>query len=107
MPLAKPEPVRINIGDAVQVSGLLQAPPEARTCAVLAHGAGAGMTHPFMAAVAGGLCERGLGGFKNEVFADKDDKGEVVSNKRLIGFLDKHTKKKRWYIEDKKHLAPF
>jgi hypothetical protein len=42
------------------VSGLLQAPPQARACTVLAHGAGAGMAHPSMAAVAGGLAERGI-----------------------------------------------
>src|SRR5262249_13170591 len=34
--------------------------PNARACYVLAHGAGAGMTHPFMAAVAAGLGERGI-----------------------------------------------
>ena len=32
----------------------------ARCCYVLAHGAGAGMTHPFMAAVADELAERGI-----------------------------------------------
>ena len=31
-----------------------------RACYVLAHGAGAGMTHPFMAAAADGLAERGI-----------------------------------------------
>jgi predicted alpha/beta-hydrolase family hydrolase len=39
---------------------LFQAPKEARACYVLAHGAGAGMTHPFMAAVAQGLAERAV-----------------------------------------------
>src|SRR5206468_3413608 len=34
-------------------------PSRARACHVLAHGAGAGMAHPFMAAVASGLAERG------------------------------------------------
>src|SRR5207245_3247892 len=29
-------------------------------CYVMAHGAGAGMTHPFMAAIANGLAERGI-----------------------------------------------
>jgi uncharacterized protein len=56
----KAEPVSIIVGDAVRVSGLLQAPPQARACCVLAHGAGAGMAHPFMAAVAAGLAERGI-----------------------------------------------
>jgi len=55
-----PRPVTITMNDAQRVSGLLQAPPDARTCYVLAHGAGAGMTHPFMAAVANGLAERGI-----------------------------------------------
>ena len=48
----KPEPVTITVDDAHHVSGLLLAPPGARACYLFAHGAGAGMTHPFMAAVA-------------------------------------------------------
>jgi predicted alpha/beta-hydrolase family hydrolase len=50
--------VKIAIDDPQQVSGLLQAPRGARACCVLAHGAGAGMAHPFMAATADGLAER-------------------------------------------------
>ena len=53
-------PISIEVNDAIRVSGLLQAPPGARACYVLAHGAGAGMDHPFMAAVARGLALRGL-----------------------------------------------
>ena len=60
MGIATPEPVTIEIDAAQRVSGLLQAPPAARSGYVLAHGAGAGMTHPFMAAVADGLAERGI-----------------------------------------------
>jgi predicted alpha/beta-hydrolase family hydrolase len=48
------------VNDVQRVSGLLQVPPDARACYVLAHGAGAGMTHPFMAAIADGLAERGI-----------------------------------------------
>ncbi len=47
------------VGD-VSVSALLEAPPNAAALLVLAHGAGAGMTHPFMAAMAGGLAERAI-----------------------------------------------
>jgi predicted alpha/beta-hydrolase family hydrolase len=54
------EPVTIAVDDAHRVSGLLLAPPQARACYVLAHGAGAGMTHPFMAAVANELADRGI-----------------------------------------------
>jgi len=50
-----PQAVTIAIDDVLAVSGLLQVPRQARACYVLAHGAGAGMTHPFMAAVADGL----------------------------------------------------
>jgi len=60
MPSATPQPVTLVIDDTQRVSGLLQAPPAARACYVLAHGAGAGMAHPFMGAVAGGLAERGI-----------------------------------------------
>ena len=60
MPVPDGKPVTIAVNDAVRVSGLLQAPPRARACYVLAHGAGAGMRHPFLAAVASGLGERGI-----------------------------------------------
>src|SRR5262252_510572 len=52
--------VTIAVDDASSVRGLLQAPPHARACYVLAHGAGAGMRHPFLSAVATGLAERGI-----------------------------------------------
>ena len=54
------QPLTIAVDDAHSVSGLLLAPPQARACYILAHGAGAGMAHPFMAAVAAGLAERGI-----------------------------------------------
>jgi len=53
-------PLPIVIDDSTRVSGLLQVPPRATACFVFAHGAGAGMTHPSMAAVAAGLFERGI-----------------------------------------------
>lgn len=58
MPIANPEPVIISVDGGGDISGLLQTPQQAHLCYVLAHGAGAGMTHPFMAAVASGLAER-------------------------------------------------
>ena len=42
------------------LSALFQRPEPAIACLVLAHGAGAGITHPFMAAVADGLFARGV-----------------------------------------------
>jgi predicted alpha/beta-hydrolase family hydrolase len=55
-----PQAVSFAVDDQRQVSGILLAPSEARVCYVLAHGAGAGMAHPFMAAIANGLAERGI-----------------------------------------------
>ena len=52
--------VTITVDTAHSVSGLLLAPPSARACYVLAHGAGAGMFHPFMDVVARELGERGI-----------------------------------------------
>lgn len=54
------KPLTISVEGARRVSGLLTTPPDARACYVLAHGAGAGMTHPFMSSVAVGLGERGI-----------------------------------------------
>jgi uncharacterized protein len=53
-------PVSFAVDDARRVSGLLHAPHSACACYVLAHGAGAGMTHPFMASIADGLADRGI-----------------------------------------------
>ena len=60
MSSAVPQPVTISVSDTDRVSGILQAPAQPRACYVLAHGAGAGMTHPFMAAIAEGLAKRGV-----------------------------------------------
>ena len=57
--MIRPQAVAITI-DGSKVSGLLQVPRKARFCYVLAHGAGAGVAHPFMAAIADGLGERGI-----------------------------------------------
>jgi predicted alpha/beta-hydrolase family hydrolase len=55
------EPLEIVVGDRVgRVSGLLLRPPEPWAGYVLAHGAGAGMTHPFLEAVARALLARGM-----------------------------------------------
>jgi predicted alpha/beta-hydrolase family hydrolase len=54
------EPVTIAVDDARTVSGVFLAPAQARACYVFAHGAGAGMAHPFMEHVASELGERGI-----------------------------------------------
>jgi predicted alpha/beta-hydrolase family hydrolase len=52
--------VTIVVDATRRVSGLLLAPADARVCYVLAHGAGAGMAHPFMAAITNACVERGI-----------------------------------------------
>jgi len=60
MSSAGAEPITIVGEHGIHVSGLLQTLPQARACYVFAHGAGAGMRHPFLAAAAAGLGERGI-----------------------------------------------
>ncbi|MEA2863401.1 MAG: uncharacterized protein QOC84_1357 [Bradyrhizobium sp.] len=52
--------LKLRIDSATTVSALLLRPPSARACFVFTHGAGAGMTHPFMEQVANGLRDRGI-----------------------------------------------
>jgi predicted alpha/beta-hydrolase family hydrolase len=53
-------PITLTVENAIRVSGLLCAPALVESCLVLAHGAGAGMAHPFMAAVAAELAQRNI-----------------------------------------------
>lgn len=48
----------IRVGETETVSALSRQPENARACYVFAHGAGAGMSHPFMASVSAGLAAR-------------------------------------------------
>lgn len=52
--------LKFAVGDAGDVSALLMRPEGARACYVLAHGAGAGMRHASMEAIATGLAARGI-----------------------------------------------
>jgi len=52
------EPLTIDLARGDTISALLLRPRTARVCYVLAHGAGAGMIHHFMAEVAEGLADR-------------------------------------------------
>ena len=54
------KPVTIEVSATTRVSGLLNSAPESKACFVVAHGAGAGMLHPFMAKLATDLGSRGI-----------------------------------------------
>ncbi|MDB6098815.1 MAG: uncharacterized protein QOK23_2065 [Gammaproteobacteria bacterium] len=48
----------IEVGSGTRVSGILMTPAEPKACFVVAHGAGAGMVHPFMENLANDLAAR-------------------------------------------------
>jgi predicted alpha/beta-hydrolase family hydrolase len=54
----RPKELRIEVGSTTAVSALLNRPARPRACFVFAHGAGAGMTHAFMAQAAEAFCTR-------------------------------------------------
>lgn len=54
------ERLTLEVGASHRVSALFNRPGAARAVFVLAHGAGAGMDHPSMEAVATGLAQRGV-----------------------------------------------
>jgi len=60
MDAAAAQALSITVSEAERVSALLQAPENVRAGYVLAHGAGAGMAHPFMTAIVTALARRGI-----------------------------------------------
>src|ERR1700692_477878 len=56
--------LRFSVLDKEEVSALLLLPPRATSLLVLAHGAGAGMNHTFMAAIANQLAEDDVATFR-------------------------------------------
>lgn len=53
-------PVTLAVDDALRVSALWQPAARAKACFVMAHGAGAGMRHPFLESVAAELAALGI-----------------------------------------------
>ena len=58
------EQLRFVVEGAGEVSALLARPKDARWLLLLAHGAGAGMTHPFMEKLSADLAARGIATFR-------------------------------------------
>jgi predicted alpha/beta-hydrolase family hydrolase len=54
------ETLQVEIENNGSVSALLLRPAQARACYVFAHGAGTGMAHPSMDAIAAGVAARGI-----------------------------------------------
>jgi uncharacterized protein len=62
--MARREQLRFDVAGAGQVSALLVVPESARWLLVLAHGAGAGMAHPFMENLSAKLSAAGIATFR-------------------------------------------
>jgi uncharacterized protein len=54
------KPVTLEVNPSLRVSGLFLSPPNPKACFVVAHGAGAGMTHVLMEQLAADLAARGV-----------------------------------------------
>ena len=54
------QPTKIRVDADTEVSGFVTVPSRTRACYVFAPGAGAGIEHPFMQAIAAGLSERDI-----------------------------------------------
>jgi predicted alpha/beta-hydrolase family hydrolase len=72
-------PLAFAVDAERQVSGLLVTPARAKAMLVLAHGAGAGMRHPFLAAMAAALAERGIATLRYQFPYMEAGKGRVDS----------------------------
>jgi hypothetical protein len=55
-----PLAIQIQLASGGSVAALLAEPPRPSACFILAHGAGAGMDHPFLASLSEALCDRGI-----------------------------------------------
>ena len=58
--MAKPTPLQIEVDGNGDVSALFNRPPDARFILALAHGAGAGMSHPFLESLSIQLADVGV-----------------------------------------------
>jgi uncharacterized protein len=75
--------LKISVGPGVTVSGLLLNPPVSIALLVLGHGAGAGMRHPFMEALARELAGVGVATFRYQ-FPYMEDRRRVPDSPLVL-----------------------
>ena len=75
--------LKISVGPGVTVSGLLLNPPTSKWLLVLGHGAGAGMHHPFMEALARELAGVGIATFRYQ-FPYMEDRRRVPDSPLVL-----------------------
>jgi predicted alpha/beta-hydrolase family hydrolase len=76
-------PLRISVGAGVEVSSLLLRPSVAKWLLVLAHGAGAGMRHPFMEALSQELAAVDIATFRYQ-FPYMEDRRKVPDSPAIL-----------------------
>src|SRR5215813_13534828 len=81
--MTKTEALKIAVEGAGEVSGLLLQPEDARWLMLLAHGAGAGMRHPFMERLAGELASVGIATLRYQFPYMEERRGRPDSPARL------------------------
>jgi uncharacterized protein len=86
--------LRLSVSPSIgQVSSILQAPENARCIFTLAHGAGAGMEHPFMESLAQQLAQQGIATLRFNFPFTENKKGRpdipAVAHKTIAAALAK------------------
>jgi len=75
---------RIDVGGATSVTALLVRPAATRALYVLAHGAGAGMRHPFMEAIAHRFADRGIATLRYQFPYVENGRGRIDPEPLLL-----------------------
>src|SRR5262249_20112301 len=83
MTVVEPTSLRVDVGNGVEVLALLGRPADARWLMVLGHGAGAGMRHPFMGALANELANVGVATFRYQ-FPYMEEKRRVPDSPPVL-----------------------
>src|SRR2546422_8006032 len=87
--------LRVRVGETTGgVSALLVRPADARLLYVLAHGAGAGMRHPFLATISQRLAEREIATLR-DLLRSEEHTSELQSRLHLVCRLLLEKKKKK------------
>jgi predicted alpha/beta-hydrolase family hydrolase len=76
-------PSRFKVDDHNEVSALLEIPPDPRHLLVLAHGAGAGMNHPFMENLAAALAVERIATFRYQ-FPYMESRRRIPDSPKLL-----------------------
>src|SRR5438477_6943303 len=83
VPMTDAVELRVDVGASVTVSALLIRPQVSRSLLVLAHGAGAGMRHPFMNALSAELARVGVATFRYQ-FPYMEDRRRVPDSPQVL-----------------------